>query len=133
MPEPAPVALILCALGAALEAELERRFRVVKLHELAAADAREWLAAHGAEVCAVVTNGKIGCSGALIDALPRLRIIAINGVGFDTVEIERARARGIAVTNTPGVLTDDVADLAVGLVIALLRGIPRADRHIRDG
>lgn len=133
MPESAPFALILCAFGPALESELKRRFQVVKLNDLGSAEARQWLRSHGAEVCAVVTNGKIGCSGALIDALPRLRIIAIHGVGFDTVDLERARARGIAVTNTPGVLTDDVADLAVGLVIALLRGIPRADRHIRDG
>jgi lactate dehydrogenase-like 2-hydroxyacid dehydrogenase len=66
-------------------------------------------------------------------ALPSLGLVAINGVGFDKVDLLLARERGIAVTNTPDVLTEDVADLAIGLIIALLRQIPRADRFVRDG
>lgn len=80
-----------------------------------------------------MTNGKVGCDRALIGALPNLRIIAIYGVGFDKVDLAAARQRGIVVANTPGVLTDDVADLAVGLVICLLRGIASADRYLREG
>jgi lactate dehydrogenase-like 2-hydroxyacid dehydrogenase len=66
-------------------------------------------------------------------ALPALGIVAINGVGFDKVDLAEARRRNIRVTTTPGVLTDDVADLAVGLMISLLRRLPSADRFVRDG
>jgi lactate dehydrogenase-like 2-hydroxyacid dehydrogenase len=66
-------------------------------------------------------------------ALPSLGIIAINGVGFDKVDLSLARARGVRVVRTPGLLADDVADLAVGLIIALLRGIPAADAFVRRG
>ena len=99
-----------------------------------AADLREqWLDRNAERVAAVVTNGHIGCPGSLIGALPNLAIIAIHGVGFDKVDLAAARSSGVVVTNTPGVLTDDVADLAVGLVISLLRGIPAADRFVRAG
>ncbi|MGH7088754.1 MAG: 2-hydroxyacid dehydrogenase, partial [Stellaceae bacterium] len=69
----------------------------------------------------------------LMIALPNLKVIAINGVGFDKVDLELARSRGVAVANTPDVLTDDVADLAVGLTIALLRRLREADAHLRAG
>ena len=54
-------------------------------------------------------------------------------MGYDKVNLAEARRRKIRVTTTPGVLTNDVADLAVGLIIALLRALPSADRHVRDG
>ena len=82
---------------------------------------------------AVVTGGHIGCPNELMAALPALGIIAINGVGVDKVDLSLARARGVQVVRTPGVLADDVADLAVGLVIGLLRGIPAADAFVRRG
>ena len=59
--------------------------------------------------------------------------MAINGVGYDKVDLALARSRGVRVTTTPGTLTDDVADLAVGLIISLLRQIPAADAHVRSG
>jgi lactate dehydrogenase-like 2-hydroxyacid dehydrogenase len=68
-----------------------------------------------------------------MDALPALGIIAINGVGIDKVDQHVARARNVRVTTTPGVLTEDVADLAIGLIIALLRNIPAADAYVRAG
>ena len=80
-----------------------------------------------------MTSGPLGVPDAVVAALPRLRIIAINGVGYDRVNLEAARARGIRVTNTPDVLTDDVADLAVGLIIAVLRRLPQAHEHVRSG
>jgi len=68
-----------------------------------------------------------------MEALPSLRVIAINGVGYDKVDLEMARRRQVHVTITPGTLMEDVADLAVGLIIALLRQIPASDAHVRAG
>jgi lactate dehydrogenase-like 2-hydroxyacid dehydrogenase len=65
--------------------------------------------------------------------LPQLQLIACFGVGVDAIDLPAAHARGIAVTNTPEVLTDDVADLALGLMLAALRGIAAADRFVRAG
>ena len=69
----------------------------------------------------------------LMEALPRLEIVASMSIGLDHIDLVAAKARGIRVTNTPGVLTDDVADLAIGLMIAVSRRLVVADRHVRDG
>ena len=69
----------------------------------------------------------------MMQRLPSLGIVAIAGVGFDRVDLEMARARGVRVTNTPNVLTEDVADFAVGLMIATLRRIQAGDDYIRNG
>ena len=68
-----------------------------------------------------------------IDALPRLEIIACFGNPRGTVDLARARERGIAVTNTKDVIADTVADLAMGLVVAVMRRICASDRHVRAG
>ncbi len=81
----------------------------------------------------LVTTGGAGASRALIEQLPKLRLIACFGVGVDAIDLAAARERGVAVTNTPDVLTDDVADLAIGLMLAALRGIATADRYVRAG
>jgi len=70
---------------------------------------------------------------AVIEAADRLRVIARYGVGVDNVDLAAARERGILVTNTPGANSDSVAELAVGLMLALARSIPRADRATRAG
>jgi lactate dehydrogenase-like 2-hydroxyacid dehydrogenase len=67
------------------------------------------------------------------DRLPALEIVANFGVGYDNVDAKVAAARGVMVTNTPGVLDEEVADLTLGLVLATLRRIPQADRYLRDG
>ena len=69
----------------------------------------------------------------LLSMLPNVKLIAICGVGYDGIDVEAAREKGIVVTHTPGVLTSDVADLAFGLVLALGRRIPQADRFLRNG
>ncbi len=69
----------------------------------------------------------------LIATLPNLEIIACFGVGYDDVDIAAARGRGIRVTNTPDVLNDAVAELTIGLMIALARKIPQADSFVRQG
>ena len=92
-----------------------------------------WLADHAAAVEGIVTGGHVGVPSALLTALPNLRVIAINGVGYDKIDLDLARSRGVRVANTPDVLTEDVADLAVGLTLSLLRRLPHAHAHVRTG
>ncbi|MFI7127149.1 2-hydroxyacid dehydrogenase [Nonomuraea sp. NPDC050153] len=93
----------------------------------------EFLDRHGAGVTVAVTSGRTGVGADLMKALPALRAVVNFGVGYDTTDVMAARGRGILVSNTPDVLTDCVADLAVGLVIDVLRGISAADRFVRRG
>jgi lactate dehydrogenase-like 2-hydroxyacid dehydrogenase len=74
-----------------------------------------------------------GINAALMDALPNLEIIANFGVGYDSVDVRHAARRGIMVTNTPDVLTEEVADTALGLLINTVRDLPRAETWLRDG
>ena len=84
-------------------------------------------------VRAVATRGDLGADAALIAALPALEIIAAYGVGVDAIDLDAARSRGIRVTNTPDVLTGDVADIAIALALSAMREIPRGDAHVRGG
>lgn len=72
-------------------------------------------------------------TAAHLDAAPNLRVVARYGVGFEAVDLAAAAARGITVTNTPGANSGAVADHAVGLMLAVLRGIPEGDRRVRAG
>ena len=92
-----------------------------------------FLAEHGADVTVVVTSGRVGVDAALMSALPNLGAVVNFGVGYDTTDIDAAAARGIPVSNTPDVLTDCVADTAVGLMIDTLRQFSAADRYVREG
>ncbi|CCV09844.1 2-hydroxyacid dehydrogenase [Mesorhizobium sp. STM 4661] len=74
-----------------------------------------------------------GIDAAFIDALPNLEIIANFGVGYDSVDARHAAEHGIMVTNTPDVLTEEVADTAIGLLINTIRDLPRAETWLRDG
>jgi lactate dehydrogenase-like 2-hydroxyacid dehydrogenase len=69
----------------------------------------------------------------LLEKLPALEIVASGAVGYDGVDVKAAAERNVVVTNTPDVLTDEVADLALGLLLATVREIPRAEKHLRDG
>jgi len=82
---------------------------------------------------ALATEANRGASRELIARLPNLEIISCFGVGLDLVDLTAARERGIPVTNTPGILADEVADLAIGLMLASARQIPYADRYVREG
>ena len=82
---------------------------------------------------AAVTNGIVGMKGDLIEALPALEIIGVFGVGVDAVDQAVAKARGVRVTNTPEVLTEGVAELAMALLLAVARRIPFNDRFVRAG
>lgn len=80
-----------------------------------------------------VTSGSSGIRAALMERLPALRLVACFGVGVDGVDLDYARAHGIQVTNTPEVLTEEVADFALALLLSTLRQVPQADRHVREG
>lgn len=80
----------------------------------------------------VASGGMVGVSRQMIDALPHLEIGAINGVGLETTDLNRAKERGITITTSP-VLFDDVADLAILLGMAACRKLVLADRFVRDG
>jgi lactate dehydrogenase-like 2-hydroxyacid dehydrogenase len=92
-----------------------------------------WLAKHAASVDGMVTGGHLGVPPALMIALPNLKVIGINGVGYDKVDLEVAHNRAVRVANTPDVLTEDVADLAIGLTLCLLRQLPQAHAHVQQG
>ena len=93
----------------------------------------EFLAEHGAEIRAVVTSGRTGVNAELMAALPNLGAVVNFGVGYDTTDVDAAAARGVGVSNTPDVLTDCVADTAVGLLIDALRQFSASDRYVRAG
>jgi hydroxypyruvate reductase len=78
-------------------------------------------------------TGESKVDAGLIAKLPALEIISVMGVGYDGVDVAAAKARNIMVTHTPDVLNDDVADLAIGLMLSAARQLPAADRFVREG
>jgi D-3-phosphoglycerate dehydrogenase len=123
--------LLMCPLYAPTQTELESSWQVHRHHE--AADKAALVASIADRCEVVVTSGGRGIEAALMSQLPKLRLVSCFGVGVDAIDLAYCRAHGIAVTNTPDVLTDDVADLAVALMLASLRQIVAADRWVRDG
>jgi lactate dehydrogenase-like 2-hydroxyacid dehydrogenase len=84
-------------------------------------------------VRALVTNGIRGADKSLMDSFPNLEIISSLGIGLDALDLDAARARNIAVTNTPGVITDDVADLAMAMIMDRLRRVKDANQFVLAG
>lgn len=113
-----------------MDAELARRFTV---HAVAADADLAALPPPVREARALVSFGSVGASAAIMDALPKLEMIGLFSVGYDKVDVDHARAKGIRLSNTPDVLTDDVADLAVGLLYATVRNMVANDRMLRAG
>jgi lactate dehydrogenase-like 2-hydroxyacid dehydrogenase len=91
------------------------------------------LAARAEEFSVLLVDGETTVSAEQIATLPRLKLIAVFGVGYERVDVLAARAQGVRVTHTPDVLTDDVADLAIGLLLATARQIGGAQRFIERG
>ncbi|MFQ5953758.1 MAG: 2-hydroxyacid dehydrogenase [Kiloniellales bacterium] len=85
------------------------------------------------DVRGIATSGMDGADAALIGALPKLEIISCFGVGVDPIDLDAAAAHDVIVTNTPDVLTDDVADLALALMLAVTRRLAEGDRFVRAG
>lgn len=129
-----PEVVILHRTYAPTIAELERRYIAHKLWLAPDSAARAaMLREIGPRVRGAVTTGLLGCDAATMGALPKLEIIASFGSPRASLDIEAAKARGIICTNTPDDITEAVADVALGLMIDVMRGITRGDRYIRAG
>ena len=126
-----PEILQIVPMMAHVEIALNDAYRVHRLWE--AADSADLLGRNAAHMRAVATDGHHGCTPEIMSALPALEIIASYGVGYDAIDVAVCRARGVRVTNTPDVLNDAVAELTLGLMLALCRRIPQTDRYVRDG
>ena len=126
-----PVLVQIAPMLESVETRLGESYEVHRLWE--AEDRDALLGRIGGTVRGAVTNGHHGIAPAVLERLGALEIVASYGVGYDAIDIAACKARGIRVTNTPDVLNDAVAELAVGLMIALCRRIPQADAWIRAG
>lgn len=126
-----PDLLLAAALPARDEAALEAEFSVHRLYDAKDRNAR--LAEIGTRIRAVATNGEVGADATLLEACPNLEIVSVFGVGYDAVHLDTCIRRGIPVTNTPDVLSGDVADLGVGMMISLARGMSGAEAWVRSG
>ncbi len=115
----------------ALEARLAQAYDMTTLAK--ERDPEAFLAAHAAEITALVSSAAVGVPTALLDRLPNLKVISNFGVGLDKLDVAHAQARGIAVGYTPDVLNDCVADAAFGLLLDVARGMSAADRFVRSG
>lgn len=114
-------------------ADIEQDFTVHKMWPVPQPERAAWLAKLAPSTRFIASSGFHGVDAATINALPKLEIISHFGVGVDAVDVVTASKRGIPVTNTPDVLNDDVADLAIALMLMAARKLAAADRYVRDG
>ncbi|GAB1813494.1 2-hydroxyacid dehydrogenase [Mycobacterium sp. MUNTM1] len=112
-------------------AELTARYDIPTLPE--GPQRAEFLSEHSACVRAVAMSGYGSVDADLIEKLPNLGAIVMNGVGVDSIDLDKAQRRGIGVSNTPDVETGTVADTALGLILMALRRFGAADRFVRAG
>ncbi len=113
------------------ETPLREAFTVVQ-HIEATGETADFIEV-GPTIQAIATRGTLGADTALIAACPNLEIISVYGVGYDAVDLEACRARGIRVTNTPDVLTEDVADFGLAMMLAQRRGLSSGEAWVRSG
>jgi lactate dehydrogenase-like 2-hydroxyacid dehydrogenase len=124
--------IIITARGhAATMATLQAEFTAHLLSE--APDRAAFLKQHAPNVRALATFGPMPVDGKLMDALPKLEIIANFGVGVDAINLEDAKKRGLIVTNTPDVLNEAVADTALALILNTVRKFPQSEQYLRGG
>lgn len=114
-----------------LEQELDKRYKLHRYWDYP--QSVQFLKEHANSIRAVVGNSNYGPDAALIDALPKLEIVSSFSVGVDKIDLNKCREKRIRVTNTPDVLTDEVADLTIGLILAVLRRLCECDRYVRSG
>lgn len=110
---------------------LERQFKLHKGWE--APDLATLVGEIGSTIRGVALGGHTRVDAAFMNMLPKLEIVSSFGVGYDYIDAREAGRRGVMVTNTPDVLTDEVADLTVGLLLATIRKLPQVDRYLREG
>jgi len=97
------------------------------------ADLNEWVMEHGREVRVLITNSLKGLPDDLWAKLPALELVANFGTGLDRIDLHEAARRGVKVTHTPDAVTHDAADLAIALLLTLLRRLVAADGFVRQG
>jgi lactate dehydrogenase-like 2-hydroxyacid dehydrogenase len=110
---------------------LDAQFQMHRYFE--ASDKAAFLAEVGPRIRGIATRGELGANAQMIAACPNLEVISVYGVGYDAVDLDACRARGIRVTNTPDVLTNDVADLGIAMMLVQSRGMIGAETWVRDG
>ncbi|WP_427887999.1 2-hydroxyacid dehydrogenase [Kribbella sp. GL6] len=125
-----PVVLMPGPMNDAVAAGLDGHCELIRLWE--EPDPDGVLAARRDEIVAVATGGA-RIDGPWLDRLPAVRLVASFGVGYDRIDATAAAERGVIVTNTPGVLDDEVADTALGLLLMTVRELGQAERYLRDG
>ena len=126
-----PTILMLCRLP---EAQGDQLDQLGIVHRAFESDDKEALFTSIKEdVSIIITTAGVRCDGALMAKFPNLRLVANYGVGYDGVETAHAAANSITVTNTPDVLTEEVADTALGLLLMTVRELPQAERYLRTG
>lgn len=113
--------------------KVESTFNAYRLWEIS--DIEAFYAQKAKDIQALVTSGNpvMGASKALMENFPNLKIIASNGVGYDSIDVAAANEMGVIVTNTPGVLNDCVADIGMALLLNVARRVNVADRYVREG
>jgi lactate dehydrogenase-like 2-hydroxyacid dehydrogenase len=126
-----PDLLMVGAMYKPTQTVLESTYVTHKLWE--APDRDAFLASVADRITAAATTGSRGMDDATMAKLPKLKVIGHFGVGVDSVDVDAAKRRGIVVTNTPDVLTEDVADIALALLLSAVRRVPQGDRYVREG
>lgn len=126
-----PTVLLITPMLPVIRTMLDERFDLVALADAEDREARIDEVADSVRAIAMFADGRV--DGALMDRLPKLEIVSVFGVGYDGVDAKEAARRGIMVTNTPDVLTDEVADTAMGLTIMTVRRLGAAERYLRAG
>lgn len=120
-----------CPMSKYLQHELTKRFNLIKSWELASKT--EFICHHSNSIRAIVGNGSHGADSTLIESLPYLEIISSHSSGLDQIDLVKCKEKGIRVTSTPDTLTDEVADLAIALILATVRRLCACDQHMRNG
>jgi lactate dehydrogenase-like 2-hydroxyacid dehydrogenase len=130
LPEQRPEVLLI----GPLRPVLAKGLREFTVHSLAGATDRDALLASIAHLRAMAVSAPVlPIDDALLTRLPKLEIISSFGVGYDHIDAAAAAKRGIVVTHTPDVLTEEVADTAIGLLLCTVRELPQGERHVRAG
>lgn len=111
--------------------DLKKPFNVVELFR--EDDPDKAIQDHADSTVAIMCNTQHKITRRVIEALPNLEIISTNSVGYDHIDLDTARERGITVCHTPDIVTNDTADIALALMIAVLRRIVEADAYVRIG
>ena len=112
---------------------LDDKYQVHRYYQSSDTDQQALLTRIAPEVEAVVTDGGTGISRDVLEQLPNTKVVTVFGVGVDAVDLDYCKEKKIAVTNTPDVLSDDVADMAVALMLATSRNLVNGDSYARNG